>query len=476
MKKITAIILSILCIITAALTVAGAEGETLPVSVWDGVAVKQFASGTGTEADPYLISSAAELDLLATDVAAGVNYEGKFFKLTTNIDWAGKEWVQIGKTSTNCFSGSFDGDGHVVYNFEIFGNNVGFFGVIVNATVKNLGVDYASIETQSRYAGAICGLAKNSTISGCYAGKEVSVSNDFVTDKSAHIGGIAGSVLDKTVMTGCAFNGKVVCQYVQDTAFIGGVVGVIGSGSKVIACINNGSVSADTESTVNGKVSSVGGVAGCIGASSGTGALENCINTGAVSGKYNVGGVLGKVHVADSEMTSCFSTGSVKGGEAQTGAVIGHIGKSFKVSTSAGVGTVAVGYVSDGVTYDATALTMGAAASNIDSTPDYMLAESEILAVTKTFPTVTPVKPAETTLPETEPEPTKPADTEGNTTTEAPEVDATTELTPESTPVGTEATAPVTGEEPADGCGSALAGVITVLSVIGGAMLIKRRA
>ena len=55
--------------------------------VWDGEAVAEgFASGEGTEEDPYIIETAAQLVYFRNQVDAGTTYEGKFIKLTTDID------------------------------------------------------------------------------------------------------------------------------------------------------------------------------------------------------------------------------------------------------------------------------------------------------------------------------------------------------------------------------------------------------
>ena len=99
---------------------------------WDGTTVATaFASGTGTEADPYVIATPEQLAFLAQSVKAGETYEGKFIVLSADIDLGGKEWMPIGlykyeNTSGNDFpfNGSFDGKGYTVSNFVIrAGNN-----------------------------------------------------------------------------------------------------------------------------------------------------------------------------------------------------------------------------------------------------------------------------------------------------------------------------------------------------------------
>ena len=46
-----------------------------------------FSGGSGSQAEPYLISSVEDWDALANSVNSGTTtYSGKYFKLTTDID------------------------------------------------------------------------------------------------------------------------------------------------------------------------------------------------------------------------------------------------------------------------------------------------------------------------------------------------------------------------------------------------------
>ena len=90
----------------------------------------QYSGGTGTEADPYLISSKADWNTLSTQVKNGNLYTGKFFKMTADI---GTVTTPIGYTSDgsfynddvrdNFFEGTFDGNGQLILS-GIDGNSV----------------------------------------------------------------------------------------------------------------------------------------------------------------------------------------------------------------------------------------------------------------------------------------------------------------------------------------------------------------
>lgn len=69
--------------------------------------------GSGTSSDPYLIQDLQDWKALGYDLAHQYTYEGKFFRLTTDLDVEGNS---VGDEN-NPFSGTFDGDGHTLtYN------------------------------------------------------------------------------------------------------------------------------------------------------------------------------------------------------------------------------------------------------------------------------------------------------------------------------------------------------------------------
>ncbi len=71
----------------------GTNNVTIPnASVWVGGNATNW-SGSGTEADPYLISSGSHLAGLSASVNSGTTYAGKYFKLTTNLDMGGEGYI-----------------------------------------------------------------------------------------------------------------------------------------------------------------------------------------------------------------------------------------------------------------------------------------------------------------------------------------------------------------------------------------------
>ena len=134
-----------------------------------------FASGTGTEENPYVISTKEHLENFALLVNMGVYFSEKFIKLSANIALSNtKEWIPIGKTGG--FKGIFDGCGYVVSGVYINSenSNQGFFGILsdgedvfsLGGAIKNLGIVDSHIKGKDRVgglAGSNCGK-----INSCY--------------------------------------------------------------------------------------------------------------------------------------------------------------------------------------------------------------------------------------------------------------------------------------------------------------------
>lgn len=70
---------------------------TASAQAWDGTAAI-WTNGDGTEANPYLIETPANLAYLSTSVNATETYEGKFFKVANELNMgadAGRIFVRL---------------------------------------------------------------------------------------------------------------------------------------------------------------------------------------------------------------------------------------------------------------------------------------------------------------------------------------------------------------------------------------------
>lgn len=160
-------------------------------------------SGSGTEEDPYQITSADELAALAQIVNNGnstYNNGDTYYALANDIDLGSKEWTPIGDSS-NYFKSKFDGQNHTISGLSVSGgysSNCGLFGYLSYASVSNLKVSGAV----SGYArvGMLAGYSASSSITNC------TVSGAVQGDD--RVGMLAGHAYSSTI-TGCTASGTV---------------------------------------------------------------------------------------------------------------------------------------------------------------------------------------------------------------------------------------------------------------------------
>ena len=271
-------------------------GETDPVDTWDGQTVSAFATHDAngselgnSETSPILINNCAQLAYLAQQVNGGTDYYGKFFKLTDDLNLAGKEWTEIGRgnndpSSVKPFSGTFDGAGHEIMGLKVDANRnyLGLFGYIKGATVKDLKITSAGISSSTGDYGAIlCGSAEDANISNCSVSGKVKIEHMTA-------GGLV-AYLKNSNMSNCTAEVEVTSQ--QN---VGGLCGKIDCGFIEKCTVLPGStmavIAADSYNP------NMGGLIGYIG---NEGSYESqiayCNTYAKVSGFGNVGGAIGYV-------------------------------------------------------------------------------------------------------------------------------------------------------------------------------------
>ncbi|MFI3324181.1 MAG: GLUG motif-containing protein [Rikenellaceae bacterium] len=282
--------------------------------------------GSGTESDPYQISTAQQLRDLSTNVKEGTSYEGEYFVMTNDIDLGGidsegngieeNEFTAIGYFTSSddyCyFQGTFDGGGYCVSGLYIYqpeATSQALFGRSTNATIKNLSVS-GSVTGYSTVAG-VSAYNKNSTITSC-------VNSATVTSVRYYVGGVAGYNYG-TVVSNCCNSGTISgeCQ-------VGGVAGYNSNSSLVTNCYNTGAIVGETTS----ESVSICGFGGVVGYNPGS-TVSECYNEGPVSvsnanrGSYAtyVGGVVG--YNGESTLINSYNIGSVTGNQCYVGGVVG---------------------------------------------------------------------------------------------------------------------------------------------------------
>ena len=111
--------------------------EDVDDSGWDGVVANSFTSGTGTAANPYVISNAAEYahfkDLLEGDSASF--YAGKNYVIAGGFNYGGND---ITINNSVPFTGTIDGSFSLIYN-AVATNSI--MAISSGATIKNINFD-----------------------------------------------------------------------------------------------------------------------------------------------------------------------------------------------------------------------------------------------------------------------------------------------------------------------------------------------
>ena len=137
----------------------------IPLATW---------SGSGTQADPWIIESAEQLAELRNNVNNGTPYYGMYFKQTANIDCQNNTWSEpIGKDNSHPFGGHYDGDNKTIKNFKFSSSTcqyAGLFGYVLGeiyngsshkeTTLKNIVLEDCDIQT----------TASSSSAAGIFAG------------------------------------------------------------------------------------------------------------------------------------------------------------------------------------------------------------------------------------------------------------------------------------------------------------------
>ena len=235
-------------------TTLGGGRKLLNASVWDGSSSTIWTNGSGTEADPYLIESAANLAYLREQVNAGTTYEGMYFLQTTDIDLGynnGVIWKAIGINSQGNIVGSlyatYDGGNHtidmggntspfsytardicnlnLIYSSDI--SATGFNGLCQNAAnITNCSIDFYGTISITKTATTVCGLAGSLTsVINC---KVIGLTVNCTTYSAISVYGICASA---TTIDGCMVENTNLTLYIAQNVF-----GICNSATNITNC------------------------------------------------------------------------------------------------------------------------------------------------------------------------------------------------------------------------------------------------
>ena len=235
----------------------GYERENIAIYKWDGTSCDtSWFEDDGRKI--YTIKNAAQLAGLRIIIESGYNFHGKTVQLTSDIQLNHKYWKPIGAdykvedvaddedyfrvhlpNKEAVFSGTFDGNSHVIYGLTINHADVdngqyfaGLFGSLLEADIRNLTLSDVNIGSNQEYGrfSALFGYARKSKfINICIDGK-------IEGSSCSSIGGVA---IDCS-FTQCLNRGSIegYTNTINDILIIGGLVQFIGLSSDIISQVH----------------------------------------------------------------------------------------------------------------------------------------------------------------------------------------------------------------------------------------------
>ena len=182
------------------------ELNGLPMPIACGGMATEF-EGEGTESNPYIISSEADLTALETYVNGGNDLKGKYFRLGADIYMTGIMDYCIGFYKEKPFKGHFDGNGHA-----IVGLRKSLFGYMYGK-VKNLALVDCDI-WETNYATALArqvgGTDNKAEVSNCYVSGTIASSKTWDSQGYASVFGF--QVINGSSVHDCYFKGSFVIK------------------------------------------------------------------------------------------------------------------------------------------------------------------------------------------------------------------------------------------------------------------------
>ncbi len=225
----------------------------------------KFEAGNGTETDPYIIATAAQLDEVR-------NFQSACFELSKDIDLSSYlNSNSSGWTPIKDFTGKFDGKKHTIKGLWISLSSIGNVGLFANiqgssdnkrASVSNLFVNISKKGiTGGSSVGGICGSLSYGNIENCMVTGDIS--------GGSYVGGIVGRNNDNyyssSIISQCASSGNITAT----KGYVGGIFGYYDGSCSIKNCYSIANVK--TEGSYSSSVYGIGYSA------------ENCYFAGTIS-------------------------------------------------------------------------------------------------------------------------------------------------------------------------------------------------
>lgn len=155
------------------------------------------------------------------------DFKGTTVELLNDLDFDGLDVKPVGMYYSKVFSGTFNGNGHLIKNFRYQGSDdiqyVGLFGYVYEGTVSGLVLDY-SCDVKSKYeyrfnlgysggaVGGLIGYCDSCYVKDCATFASVSHSGKISLTQSIRLGGFIGHCHENGAVKNSASGGSVSFQ------------------------------------------------------------------------------------------------------------------------------------------------------------------------------------------------------------------------------------------------------------------------
>lgn len=288
---------------------------------------------SGTEADPYVIDTNADLVALRDRVNAGTESADKYYKLTENLNISQTTgWVSIGNSEQRAFTGHFDGNGKSIHVniVRYYDSNVALFRFVDTAlgtyAVKNLTV---SGTVRGNYAAGIITNLRSGNVENCsFTG---TVAGHYNCE---YAGGIA-AIMSGGKISQCNVTGTIQrASYMGSTSHLGGIVAYM-TGGSVENCKVEGVEIFNKE---NADTVYIGGIVGYADIAN-FDTIKDCKFSGTVNatnGKSYAGGIIGYLkggNLQNNHVTADANASSSVSGAGYAGGIVARIGEATVVES-----------------------------------------------------------------------------------------------------------------------------------------------
>ena len=281
--------------------------------------------GEGTEENPYLLYTRADMFCVNNDVNAS-------YKLMDDIDLEKQEFTPIGNAEAGAFAGTFDGNGHTISNLKVSsGKYAALFGcnegTVKNIVLKNIdvsGTRYAAgVVAENAEAGSIadCKVLSGKVqgvdglnplniggICGLNGGKMEGVFENRASVKSEEISSIAGGIAGKSTADIELSDVRNYGDITGDCA--GGLIGyganVTITGGQNVGDISNFLLKDGNEATLSRTT--YGDAGGILGHSIKAN-IEESYNAGKIAGTKYGAGITARTQEA--ELNKCYNSAAI---------------------------------------------------------------------------------------------------------------------------------------------------------------------